>query len=110
MSTKAKFAYLSQAILLMVAVAGCAATPTSEGTGGYVDDSAITTKVKFALLNKGGVDSSEITVETFKGVVQLSGFLDSQSMINSAVDTARQVGGVKSVTNNLVVKGNQGSD
>ncbi len=90
------------------AISACAATATHEGTGGYVDDSAVTAKVKAALLDTKGVDSTEITVETFKGVVKLSGFLDSKDMIALAVDAAEGVNGVKSVTNDMTVKGQQG--
>jgi len=96
------------AMTALLAVAGCAATATREGTGGYVDDSAVTTKVKSVLLGTHGVDSTEITVETFKGVVKLSGFLESKEMIDTAVNAAETVDGVKSVTNDMTVKGQQG--
>jgi osmotically-inducible protein OsmY len=99
------------AILVLAAllgVAGCAATDTREGTGGYVDDATVTTKVKSVLLDTRGVDSTEITVETFKGVVKLSGFLDSKTMIDIAVNAAETVNGVKSVTDDMTVKGQQG--
>jgi osmotically-inducible protein OsmY len=96
------------AMTALLAIAGCAATATSEGTGGYVDDSAVTTKVKSVLLGTKGVDSTEITVETFKGVVKLSGFLDSKEMIDTAVSAAETVNGVNSVTNDMTVKGQQG--
>jgi osmotically-inducible protein OsmY len=89
-------------------LAGCAATATHEGTGGYVDDSTVTTKVKSVLLGTRGIDSTEISVETFKGVVKLSGFIDSKEMIDAAVDAAETVNGVKSVTNDMTVKGQQG--
>lgn len=94
--------------LLLITMVGCASTASHEGTGGYVDDSVVTAKVKAALLNTPNVDSTEITVETFKGVVKLSGFLDSQPMINAAVQASQGVAGVKSVTNDLTVKGQQG--
>ncbi len=98
-------------ILILAAlsvVAACAATDTREGTGGYVDDATVTTKVKSVLLDTSGVDSTEITVETFKGVVKLSGFLDSKAMIDLAVNAAGTVNGVKSVTDDMTVKGQQG--
>lgn len=94
--------------VLSFSMIGCAATATSEGTGGYIDDSAITTKVKSELLATKGVDSTEITVQTFKGVVKLSGFIDNQDMIDTALRTAQAVAGVKSVTNDMTVKGRQG--
>ena len=93
--------------ILLASVIGCASTATHEGTGGYVDDSAVTAKVKAALLSTSNVDSTEISVETFKGVVKLSGFVDNQAMIDKAVNAASGVAGVKSVTNDLTVKGHQ---
>lgn len=83
---------------------GCASTKTHEGTGEYIDDSAITTKVKAAILGEPGLKSAEINVETFKGVVQLSGFVTSRDDIAKAVKVARNVSGVKSVTNNMQLK------
>jgi osmotically-inducible protein OsmY len=84
---------------------GCASTPTRESTGQYFDDSVITAKVKAAVFNESTLKSSEINVETFKGVVQLSGFVSSQTDINKAVQVAEGVGGVKSVKNAMTVKG-----
>jgi BON domain len=90
--------------LLLMSMLGCAATPTSESTGGYVDDSVITTKVKAAIFNEPSLKSAEINVETFKGVVQLSGFVSSQADIDKAVEVARSVGGVRSVKNDMRLK------
>jgi osmotically-inducible protein OsmY len=87
----------------MVAM-GCAPTKTHEGTGQYVDDSVITTKVKAAILEEPGLKSSEINVETFKGVVQLSGFVKSSADISTATQLARGVGGVTSVKNDMHLK------
>lgn len=98
--------YLS-AIFLAVTLAsavGCASTQKQEGTGEYVDDTAITTKVKAAVFNEPALKSAEINVETFKGVVQLSGFVSSQSAASKAVEVARGVGGVKSVKNDMRIK------
>lgn len=83
---------------------GCASTSKHEGTGEYVDDSVITTKVKAAVMNEPSLKSAEINVETFKGVVQLSGFVRSQADINKAVEVARSVSGVKSVKNAMTLK------
>lgn len=83
---------------------GCASTSTKEGTGEYVDDSVITTKVKSAIFNEPTLKSAEINVETFKGVVQLSGFVNSQSDINKAAEVARSVKGVTSVKNDMRLK------
>ena len=93
--------------LMLTAILGCAATSTKEGTGGYIDDSAITTKVKSGLLGEPNLNSNDIQVETFKGVVQLSGFVTSQAQINTAVAVTRKVKGVSDVRSNMVVKGQQ---
>jgi hyperosmotically inducible protein len=91
-------------MLLMATTLGCASTPTQEGTGEYVDDTVITTKVKAAIFNEPTLKSAEINVETFKGVVQLSGFVSSKAAESKAVEVARTVGGVKSVKNDMRVK------
>lgn len=91
-------------IALMVLLLGCASTSKQEGTGEYFDDTVVTTKVKAAILNEPSLKSAEINVETFKGVVQLSGFVNSQADINKAVEVVRQVNGVKSVKNDMRVK------
>jgi osmotically-inducible protein OsmY len=91
-------------ITLVAVFVGCASTPTRESSGQYVDDSAITTKVKAAIFNDPALKVFQINVETFKGEVQLSGFVDSAQSIKKAGEVARGVGGVKSVKNNLIVK------
>lgn len=83
---------------------GCSSTPKHEGSGEYVDDSVITTKVKAAIFNEPNLKTAEINVETFKGVVQLSGFVNSQSDINKAAEVARSVKGVTSVKNDMRLK------
>ena len=88
----------------LVALAGCASTAKQEGTGEYVDDTVITTKVKAAIFNEPTLKSTEINVETFKGVVQLGGFVTSQADINKAAQIARGVKGVKSVKNDMRIK------
>ena len=90
--------------IMLASLLGCAATSTSEGTGGYVDDSVITTKVKAAIFKEPSLKSAEINVETFKGTVQLSGFVSSRDAINKAVEVARGVKGVTSVKNDMRVK------
>lgn len=82
----------------------CTSTPTQESTGEYVDNSVITARVKTAIFKEPSLKSAEINVETFKGVVQLSGFVSSQSDINRAVEIARAVDGVKSVENDMQLK------
>ena len=84
--------------------AGCAATPTKESTGEYVDDSTLTTKVKAALLGDDAVKSFEIHVNTFKGVVQLSGFVDNDGQKSQAGRDAAGVSGVRDVQNNISLK------
>jgi osmotically-inducible protein OsmY len=83
---------------------GCASTAKQAGAGEYVDDTVITTKVKVAILNEPALKSAEINVETFKGVVQLSGFASSSAAESKAVEVARTVGGVKSVNNDMRLK------
>ncbi len=90
--------------VLLAFLVGCAATPKQEGTGEYIDDTVLTTKVKAAVFNEPSLKSAEINVETFKGVVQLSGFVSSQTEINKAAEVARSVTGVKSVKNDMRVK------
>ena len=95
------------AVLAAVAMAttlGCASTSRSEGTGEYVDDTVITAKVKTAILKEPGLKSTEINVETFKGIVQLSGFVAQAADQQVAVKTAQAVHGVKSVKNDMRVK------
>ena len=91
-------------ILFIAITLGCASTAKQEGTGEYVDDTVITSKVKTAILNEPTLKSAEINVETFKGVVQLSGFVGSQAAESKAIEVARTVGGVKSVKNDMRVK------
>lgn len=95
------------ATLLAATLSGsisCASTRTSEGTGEYVDDTVITTKVKSAFLGEKGLKVAEINVETFKGVVQLSGFINSRSDADRAIALARGVSGVTSVKDDMRIK------
>jgi osmotically-inducible protein OsmY len=92
------------AAIAFTAVAGCASTRTQESTGQYIDDTAITTNVKAAILGDPVLKSAEINVETFKGRVQLSGFVSSKANMDEAVAVARNVGGVTSVKNDMRLK------
>jgi len=92
------------AVVVALTLSACAPTAKQEGTGGYIDDTVITTKVKAQLLNDDELKSREINVETFKGRVQLSGFVSSPQMANRAVEVTRTVKGVKSVVNNMQIK------
>ena len=89
---------------LLTAFMGCAATQKHESTGQYVDNSVITTKVKAAIFNEESLKTLQINVKTFKGVVQLSGFVDSAQSITKAGEVAGRVDGVEAVDNKLVVK------
>lgn len=96
--------------ITLATLLGCSSTPSPsstskhEGAGEYVDDSVITTKVKAAVFHEPSLKSSEINVETYKGVVQLSGFVSSEADIDRAVEVARNVKGVKSVKDDMRVK------
>ena len=98
--------YLSAVFLAvtLVTAVGCSSTSKQEGTGEYVDDTVITSKVKTAVFNEPMLKSAEINVETFKGVVQLSGFVNSREDINKAIQVARSVKGVVSVKNDMRLK------
>jgi osmotically-inducible protein OsmY len=91
-------------LLLAMLIAGCAGSPTSESTGEYLDDMTISTKVRTSILGDSRLKVMQISVETFKGVVQLSGFVNSAGASSRAVELARTVKGVKSVNNSLIVK------
>jgi osmotically-inducible protein OsmY len=91
-------------LMMIAAFVACATTPKQEGPGAYVDDSVITTKIKSLLAADDFLKSFEITVETYKGTVQLSGFVNSQQAVDKAGQIASSVKGVQSVKNNLMVK------
>ena len=90
--------------MILVALVACASTSKQESTGEYIDDSVITTKVKTLLAADDFLKSFQISVETYKGAVQLSGFVGSQSAVDKAVQITRSISGVKSVKNSLIVK------
>ena len=91
-------------VTVFAVMLGCASTAKHEGTGEYIDDSVITTKVKAAVLNEPTLKSAEINVETYKGVVQLSGFVNSDADIAKAASVASGVKGVTSVKNDMRLK------
>ncbi len=97
-------AALVLALASLTGLTACQSTPTQESTGQYMDDTATTTKVKAAIFNEPSLKSAEINVETFKGVVQLSGFVGSQADIALAVRVAQGVAGVRSVRNDMRLK------
>ena len=89
---------------VLLALSACGSTNKRESTGQYVDDSVITTKVKAAIFNEPTLKSAEINVETYKGVVQLSGFVSTQAQTYRAVEVTRGVQGVSSVKNDMRIK------
>lgn len=89
---------------LLLSVLGCTSTPTRESTGEYLDDTAVTARVKTAIFNEPTLKVLQINVETYKNVVQLSGFVNTGADMNKAVDVARSVKGVVSVKNDLRLK------
>jgi osmotically-inducible protein OsmY len=91
-------------LVLLATVVACASTPLQSSTGEYIDDSVITTKVKSLLAGDDFLNSFQISVETFKGTVQLSGSVNSQQAVEKAGQIARSVTGVRDVKNNLSVK------
>ena len=97
-------AFVFMSALALATMLGCASTRTQESTGQYIDDSTITTKVKAAVFNEPSLKSAQINIETFKGQVQLSGFVGSQAEINKTVEVARAVGGVTAVKNDMRIK------
>jgi osmotically-inducible protein OsmY len=93
------------AVALVAAIAGCTSTPTQESAGEYFDNSVITAKVKSALVGAENLSSGNISVATFKGKVQLSGFVPSETDKQRAEQVARDIEGVKLVTNAIEIKG-----
>ncbi|RLB95161.1 MAG: transporter [Deltaproteobacteria bacterium] len=91
-------------LVLIAALAACASSPKKSSTGEYVDDSVITTKVKAKLAAQDWTSPFKISVETFKGTVQLSGFVNTQEQVEWAGNVARSVKGVRAVKNDLIVK------
>jgi hypothetical protein len=92
------------AAVALTTLAGCASTRQQESTGQYIDDTAITASVKTAIFNEPTLKSAEINVETFKGRVQLSGFVSSRANIDRAVVVAQGIKGVTSVGNDMRLK------
>ncbi len=90
---------------ILISLVACSATKTQESTGQYVDDSVLTMKAKTAIFNEPTLKSAEINVETFKGEVQLSGFVSSVEQTKKAVEVIKSIEGVKAVKNDMRVKG-----
>ena len=103
---------VSAATLLgaLLAVSGCASTRTQRSAGETIDDGVITAKVKAELIDNDIVDAGEVNVNTYRGVVQLSGFVDSNEEKSQATKAAQSVAGVKEVRNDLKVQGTNVAD
>lgn len=99
-----RFAGYVVLVMFIATFLACASTPKQSSTGELVDDSVITTKVKSLLANDDFLKSFQISVETYKGTVQLSGFVNSRQTANRATQIAKSVQGVQSVKNDLIVK------
>ena len=91
-------------VIVVVTMLGCAGSRTQKSAGDVIDDGVIGAKVKTALLADEEVSGLQVEVETFKGVVQLSGFVDTAAQANKAEQIARGVQGTKEVQNKLSVK------
>ncbi|MFC3339887.1 BON domain-containing protein [Paracandidimonas soli] len=104
MKVSYRFPMLVLAAAAFALLVGCSSTSSRESTGQYLDDTAITAKVKAAIFNEPTLKSAEINVETYKGRVQLSGFVSTQADINTAVSVTRSVSGVTSVRNDMRLK------
>jgi hyperosmotically inducible protein len=101
LSKRLSAVFIAASMLLAI---GCASTSTRESTGEYIDDSTITSKVKAAIFNEPSLKGWQINVETYKSVVQLSGFVNSSADITTAGSVARSVKGVVSVKNDILLK------
>lgn len=103
-TTSSLFCFTIGLALGGVLISGCSSTSTRESTGEYIDSSAVTAKVKAALISDETVRARDVEVETFRGTVQLSGFVDTEAQKERATSVARTVQGVRDVRNNLIVK------
>ena len=90
--------------LVSILVSGCAATNGRQSTGEYIDDAAITTKVKAMMIDNFATQGFSIRVSTYKGTVQLSGYVNTPDQKRRATTVASKVYGVKKVINNIIVR------
>ncbi len=104
MNTTIRTAALWMTLAAILPIGACAQTAKSESTGEYVDDSAITTKVKAAIMQDAQLKVLQIHVTTYMDRVQLSGFVDNPQMVARATAVVSNVPGVRSIQNNLIVK------
>lgn len=106
MTTRNFMAAITMTCVIVLGAAGCTETATRESTGQYIDSAAITTKVKTAIARDPALSVFDINVETYKDVVQLSGFVEAAAQKERATTVASGVEGVKAVRNDLVVRRN----
>lgn len=99
-----QFTQIVLAAMMALVLAACAGTSKQESTGEYIDDTILTTRVKTALLNDPLVSGLAVNIETYKGTVQLSGFVKSVAERNRAVDLARGVKGIRQVKNDILIR------
>jgi osmotically-inducible protein OsmY len=104
MKTRNMFVGYFVLLVLIATFSACGSTSKQTSPGEYVDDSVITTKIKSLLAEDDFLKSFQIGVETRKGIVQLSGFVNSQQAVDKAGQIARSVKGITSVKNDLIVK------
>jgi osmotically-inducible protein OsmY len=104
MNTQKIFKSLLLSLFLMTIVVGCAENTKHESTGESFDSAVLTTKIKSTFVGDSRLKANDISVETYKGIVQLSGFVDTQAESDRAVQLARTVKGVKAVNNSLIIK------
>jgi hyperosmotically inducible periplasmic protein len=102
--TQMRYARVIGCLVVLAVMLGCAGDRTTRSTGQTIDDGTVATKVKSALIADPEVKGTQVQVEVYKGVVQLSGFVDRPADAQRAVTVARNVAGVKEVRNNLIVK------
>ncbi len=100
---KLGFFKLTAIVGVLAVASACSATRTQQSAGEVIDDSVLTSKVKVALIDDPTTKAGQINVETYRGVVQLGGFVDNAQQKAQATKVARSVTGVKEVRNDLLV-------
>lgn len=100
---KLGFLKLTAIVAVLAVASACSATRTQQSAGEVIDDSVLTSKVKVALIDDPTTKAGQINVETYRGVVQLGGFVDNANQKAQATKVARSVTGVKEVRNDLLI-------
>lgn len=104
MNTLKFFTRFLLTLFLLTVIVSCADNTKHESTGEYLDDTVLTTKIKSTFLGDSRLKMLDINVKSYKGTVQLSGFIDTQKEADRAVQLARTIKGVKAVNNSLIIK------